>query len=417
MPRHSAEHASRAVAVGGIWALVGSLGACATAGPGDGAGGGASSGSAGVTSHSGTASGKSSHSGGGGSSGTSSSGSNDLGSNPGNPGSTGSGSSTGENSSSGSAAASGSASTGSQTGASGSTSGDPGGTSGQASTGSSAGSTGSTGSPVSSGPPSPGGTPPDLPKVMGACPTFMNGATVTVNAGGGSIQAQIWMGNQGGGPIVIYWHGTASSPGGEIPIAFDTNAVAAAGGIIVGFNANSRTGATNGNTGDAVWYQSDLAFADQAVACAIQNNHGDPTHIHTAGYSAGGLQTVYMWYARSGYLASVISYSGGSAVINQAPMQNNNLPSAIAAHGAPGQDNLVVDFANASVSWEMAIKMAGGFSIDCNDGGNHLDFFGKRAPGLKPVAFKFFQDHPYGVKPDPYASALPAGFPSYCKID
>jgi dienelactone hydrolase len=245
----------------------------------------------------------------------------------------------------------------------------------------------------------------------------MNGATVTVSAGGGTIQAQIWMGNQGGGPIIIYWHGTASSPSGEIPIAFDTNAVAAAGGIIVGFNANSRTGATNGNTGDAVWYQSDVPFADQAVACAIQNNKGDPTHIHTAGYSAGGLQTVYMWYARSGYLASVISYSGGSAVINQAPAQNNNLPAAIAAHGAPGQDNLIVDFANASTSWEMAIKMAGGFSIDCNDGGNHLDFFGKRAPGLKPVAFKFFQDHGYGVKPDPYASALPAGFPSYCKID
>ncbi|HLK37007.1 MAG TPA: hypothetical protein VKU41_09685 [Polyangiaceae bacterium] len=274
----------------------------------------------------------------------------------------------------------------------------------------------STGSP--SGPSPNGSMPPDLPKVMGTCPMFTNGGTATITAGSGSIQAQIWMGAQGGGPVIIYWHGTASSPAGEIPIAFDTNAVAAAGGIIVGFNANTRTGATNGNTGDAVWYTSDGAFADQAVACAIQNNHADPTHIHTAGYSAGGLQTVWMWYARSGYIASVISYSGGSALINQAPMQDSmNLAPAIAAHGAPGSDNLIVDFANASVSWEMSIKMGGGFSIDCNDGGSHLDFFGKRAPGLKPVAFKFFQDHPFGVKPDPYASALPAGFPSYCKID
>jgi dienelactone hydrolase len=68
-----------------------------------------------------------------------------------------------------------------------------------------------------------------------------------------------------------------------------------------------------------VWYTSDGAFADQAVACAIQNKHGDPTHIHTAGYSAGGLQTVWMWYARSGYLASVISYSGGSGGITLRP--------------------------------------------------------------------------------------------------
>jgi hypothetical protein len=270
-----------------------------------------------------------------------------------------------------------------------------------------------------SAPPDPNGTmPPNLPKVMGACPTYSNGATVTVNAGSGSIQAQIWMGAQGGGPVIVYWHGTASSPSGEIPIAFDTNAVAAAGGIIIGFNANSRTGATTGNTGDAVWYTSDGAFADQAVACALQNNHADPKHIHTAGYSAGGLQTVWMWYARSGYLASVISYSGGSSVINTAPMQDAmNLPAAIAAHGAPGSDALGLDFAMCSATWESAIKQAGGFSIDCNDGGNHLDFFGKRAPGLKPVAFKFFQDHPFGVKPDPYASALPSGFPTYCKID
>ena len=259
--------------------------------------------------------------------------------------------------------------------------------------------------------------PPDLPKVSGTCPTYSNGATVTITAGSGSIQAQIWMGTKGGGPIIVYWHGTASSPGGEIPIAFDTAAVAAAGGIIIGFNANSRTGATSGDTGDAVWYTSDGAFADQAIACAIQNNHMDPTHIHTAGYSAGGLQTVWMWYARSGYLASVISYSGGSAGINAAPMQDaSNLPSAIVAHGAMGSDDLVLDFAQASATWEMQIKQAGGFSIDCNDGGSHLDFFTKRAPGLEPVAFKFFQDHGFGVKPDPYAKGLPSGFPSYCKI-
>jgi hypothetical protein len=266
--------------------------------------------------------------------------------------------------------------------------------------------------------PSDGKTPPNLPKVSGTCPNFANGATVTITAGGGSIQAQIWMGSQGGGPIVLYWHGTASSPQGEIPVAFDLNAVAAAGGIIVGFNANSRTGTTSGNTGDAVWYTSDGAFADEAVACAIQNNHMDPTHIHSAGYSAGGLQTVWMWYGRSGYIASVISYSGGASFINQAPMQDPmNLPAAIAAHGAPGSDALGVDFAQASASWESSIKMGGGFSIDCNDGGNHLDFFGKRAPGLQKVAFKFFQDHPFGVKPDPYAGGLPAGFPTYCKID
>jgi dienelactone hydrolase len=220
-----------------------------------------------------------------------------------------------------------------------------------------------------------------------------------------------------GGPIILYWHGTGSSAASEVPIAFNVSAVTGAGGIIVGFVAGSRTGATTGNTGDAVWYQSDAAFADQAVACAIQQLHSDPRHIHTAGYSAGGLQTVYMWYGRSGYIASVISYSGGTDGLNQVTLQDpTNLAPAIAAHGAMGQDALGLDFAQESAAWEMAIKTAGGFSIDCNDGGNHLAFFSTRAPGLQPVAWKFFQDHPFKGKPEPYTS-LPTGFPTYCKID
>jgi predicted esterase len=294
---------------------------------------------------------------------------------------------------------------------------------GRSTSGSSSGSASSSSS-SSSGtgtvPDNGGTTPTMLPAVNGSCPTFAagSGSTVTISAGGGSIQAQVWAGSPtGGGPLILYWHGTASSPQGEIPISFDTAAVSAAGGLIVGFNANSRTGATTGNTGDAVWYQSDAAFADQTVACAIQQYKIDPRHIHTAGYSAGGLQTVYMWYARSGYIASVISYSGGDAIINKANFQDpSNVAAAIAAHGAMGSDALGLDFAQASATWEGEIKMGGGFSIDCNDGGSHLDFFTKRAPPLKPVAWQFFKDHPFKVKPEPYTS-LPSGFPSYCKID
>ena len=287
---------------------------------------------------------------------------------------------------------------------------------------SSSSSSGSSSSSSSSGqvPDNGGTTPTMLPAVSGTCPTFAAGAgsTVTITAGSGSIQAQVWAGSPScGGPLILYWHGTASSPMGEIPISFDTDAVSAAGGLIVGFNANSRTGTTTGNTGDNVWYQSDAAFADQTVACAIKQYKIDPRHIHTAGYSAGGLQTVYMWFARSGYIASVISYSGGDSTINKAAMQDpSNIAPAIAAHGAMGSDQLVLDFAQASATWEGEIKTAGGFSIDCNDGGSHLDFFTKRAPPLKPVAWQFFKDHPFKVKPEPYTS-LPSGFPTYCKID
>ncbi len=239
---------------------------------------------------------------------------------------------------------------------------------------------------------------------------------MTITSSAGSINAVIWMGAQGGGPIILYWHGTASSPVAEVPLAFDTGALSAAGGIVFGFDTNTRTGSPTGDTGDGVWYQSDATFADQAVACAIQNNHMDPTRISTAGYSAGGLQTVFMWFARSGYLASAISYSGGEGFINQVPLQAPNLPAAIGAHGAPGSDDLILDFGTISQTWTTDVKNQGGFAIDCNDGGSHLDFFAIRAPGLKPVTVPFVMDHPYGIKPDPYANGLPSGFPSYCTI-
>ncbi|MGD0678434.1 MAG: hypothetical protein ABSC94_23755 [Polyangiaceae bacterium] len=257
-----------------------------------------------------------------------------------------------------------------------------------------------------------------LPAVAGTCPTLASG-TVTVNAGAASIQAQIWSGTNAAqdGPLILYWHGTGSSPASEVPIAFDVAAVTNAGGAIAGFISSSRTGATSGNTGDDVWYESDAAFADQVVACAIEQLHISPRRIHTAGYSAGALQTVYMWYARSGYIASAISYSGGIDGLNQAPMQDpSNVPPVIAAHGAQGSDALGIDFAEASTQWETNIKQAGGFSVDCNDGGNHLAFFTTRGPNLKPAAVQFFLDHPFKVTPEPYTS-LPAAFPSYCKID
>ncbi len=230
------------------------------------------------------------------------------------------------------------------------------------------------------------------------------------------------MGATGGGPLIFYWHATASEAIYEVPYAFDVAAVTAAGGIIIGPETTTRTGTPTGNTGDDVWYQSDAAFMDQAVACAIQQLDIDTRHIHTAGYSAGALQAVYAWYARSGYVASIISYSGGDVVINTAPMQDpSNVAPAIVAHGGAGVDTFTIgtdttDFSKTSAAWESVVSTDHGHYIDCNDGASHTAFFQTRAPNLKPVAFKFFQDHPFGVTPEPYGT-LPAGFPAYCKLD
>jgi hypothetical protein len=282
--------------------------------------------------------------------------------------------------------------------------------------GGTAGASGGTGTGGTTALPGGGTTPSHLPTVNGTCPPLQTGpVTVTVN--GKTMNWHLWVGANNaagaGGPIMIYWHATGMTYT-EVNTglgAAGMQEIQSLGGIVASADSTSTTGA---NTGNNVWYTGDVDFADQIIACAIQQQHIDTRHIHVGGYSAGGLQTVYHWYARSGYVASVVSYSGGAAVINQTQLQDpSHAPAAIAAHGAPGSDALGIDFANASASWETAIKGAGGFVIDCNDGSSHVDIAKRMA--IAPQAWQFFKDHPYGVSPEPYG-ALPAGWPSYCSI-
>jgi hypothetical protein len=225
------------------------------------------------------------------------------------------------------------------------------------------------------------------------------------------------------GPIVIYWHGTGTNAQeSATALGSGITDIVNLGGLVAAADSTSSTGT---NTGDGVWYTGDLDWADFIVACAIQQLNIDASHIHAAGYSAGAIQTGYMWAARSGYLASAIVYSGGGGGFGAPQLQDpTNVPSIIGAHGAFGDGGCTsltatnCDFlASNTTMFEGVVKTAGAsIVIDCNDGSSHIDI--TRLSKLSPVAWEFFKDHPFkGGKPDPYASGLPSGFPSYCKID
>jgi hypothetical protein len=285
------------------------------------------------------------------------------------------------------------------------------------STGSSAADTSSTTSTSGSGGSggSQGAMPTHLPTAKGTCPEMANldGKTATF-AGQG---ATVWSGDpsKGPGPLLIYWYATGSSS--LEPIATirtpQIKAMTDLGGAIVALQKTTAQGKTTGNN---VWYTGDADIADEIVACAIEKQKIDPRRIHSAGYSAGALQTTYMWFARSGYVASVLTYSGGDDFLDKAPLEDEaHPPAALVTHGPMGVDTYggVIDFYTASVNWEGEIKMAKGFVIDCTDTGAHTDVSKRTA--IAPQAVQFFLDHPYGVTPEPYTS-LPAGFPDYCSI-
>jgi predicted esterase len=272
-----------------------------------------------------------------------------------------------------------------------------------------AGSSGTSGSNAGGNP--SGMKPSMLPTPKGTCAPLTNGTNqITVNGKGMTWTLSVGSKSTGaGGPIIIYWHGTGTS-GQEAQWGLGQAAISevqSMGGVVAAAETTSGTGT---NTGDGVWYTGDFDYSDQIIACAIQQFNIDTSHIHAAGYSAGALQTAQMFYSRAGYLASVVVYSGGAFVPGASADSSNHIP-VLGAHGSTSGDFL----ASNTTSWEMTVKSAGSFVIDCDDGGSHEDI--TRLTRLGPSAWLFFKSHPFKIgSPDPYAGGIPSSFPTYCKI-
>jgi hypothetical protein len=252
-----------------------------------------------------------------------------------------------------------------------------------------------------------GAGPTRLPTNQRTCPTFVEGTmqfldndVEIVALGSAALH----------GPIVFYWHGTGSSPL-EARVGLGTTVISqikAAGGIVVGMIGDQGSG--QNTSGNGVWHDSDMVVADEVLACAILRGI-DTRHIHALGMSAGGLQTTSFSYMRSNYLASVVVYSGGLTFGNPAYQDANNKFAAMIVHGGDSDVVSGFSFQDASVRYRDDLRTDGHFAFLCNHDGGHTI-----PSGIGTHAWRFFQDHPYGTQPSPYASALPSTFPTYCTL-
>lgn len=253
---------------------------------------------------------------------------------------------------------------------------------------------------------------PKLPLAAGPCPEFQEG---TVTFAGTPVR--LWLGSDGEtkrGPLVFYWYATGSSVA-EVSRGLGDAVVAEIkqlGGMVAALEKTTKQGT---NTGNGVWYTGDFAIADEVLACAIAKGVGiDTSHIHAAGFSAGGLQTSWMAYARSNYLASVVPYSGGLVnveTVTRSTQDASNVVAAMMVHGKPREDWYIIDFSVTSAAMVTDIKAKGGFVIDCtHEEGHSIPW------NIGPWSFRFMMAHGYKPPPSPYLNGLPSGFPSYCTV-
>jgi predicted esterase len=271
-----------------------------------------------------------------------------------------------------------------------------------------------------------------MPETSEQCPGFAEGSGCTMDevslictfspAGLVPRPVRIWISDvarQQHGPLIIWWHGLGlsadSTPTSPYSIGPDVVADIVANGGIVAAPERSEKRQTVSIT-ELPWLlalgtgeDDDLRVMDEIVACAQQQVGIDVRRIHSAGMSAGALQTGQAGPRRSGYLASTAVFSGGQ--FGAPPIQDpNNLYAVALFHGGP-DDIVAINFMDLQLTYQTRLQEQGHFNMVCNHGEGHtLPSAAARA------GWDFLQDHPYGVAPEPYADGLPPTMPDYCEL-
>jgi len=272
--------------------------------------------------------------------------------------------------------------------------------------------------------PSAAGRDPDpafLVPPSGPCPEFVAGY-VTFVADGVERRVLLYIGEEAetlDGPLILSWHSTLPSPeDATVWLGDDViDEITAQGGLVAAPTTADRsarrpwdnTALGPRNT------DNDQLLMDEIVACARQEVGIDVRHIHATGMSAGGLKTAQVSLRRSGYLASVVVYSGGLYEGDEPPDQDpSNHFAAMVLYGG-ASDFSPVDFSSYTdntARYVTLLRATGRFAFVCNHGGGHSVPSDSQAS-----AWRFMQDHPFGAAPEPYAGGLPDGFPEYCSLD
>lgn len=260
-----------------------------------------------------------------------------------------------------------------------------------------------------------------LPPATGPCPEFVDGY-VTFTPDGVERRVLLYIGEEAAtldGPLIFSWHSTLPNPEDTSSWlgASVIEEIKQQGGVIVApttADSSERRPWDNTPLGPSNT-DGDQRLMDEIVACARERVGIDLRRIHATGMSAGGLKTAQVSLRRSGYIASVVVYSGGLTDGDMPPDQDPQNPFAAMILYGGATDISPVDgipYTDASLAYRDLVRARGSFAFMCDHGGGHSVPRDSQAS-----AWRFMQDHPWGANPSPYATSLPDGFLSYCTLN
>lgn len=249
------------------------------------------------------------------------------------------------------------------------------------------------------------------------CPTFDNGL-VTIQAAGVPRQLRVYLPPEPKGAGVLFlWHGNGGNSK-EISYGFGGKTLAAeTNAVLVAPDAccNTKEASTVCCSLITSWgwsgpSQHDEALIDQTLACLKQQFQVDSQRVYTMGFSAGGLWSTWLAMHRAETFTAAAIFSGGVNSFLEYEKAKWKIP-LLLAYGGPGDQvgNGLVDFFASAQEAIAEFGKHGHLLVTCDHGLGHTV-----PQGAPKWAAAFLNAH-VGQGPSPL-TALPAGFPSYCKL-
>jgi predicted esterase len=253
-----------------------------------------------------------------------------------------------------------------------------------------------------------------LPRIEAAdCPTLTDGVNTGFPSGGASRNFEVVLPSDYSAdrswPIVFLWHGIGGAAGDMLDAPGQARAYAdSAGMILVSSQAMESGGVVLWDVFTGEDTNMDLVLFDDILTCAGTSWNLDSSRIYTAGMSNGGLFTGLLIAQRSAVLAAAAPFSGGISA--DFPDDATPIPVEV-LWGGVDDTAYEQNFNTWALEMMEMLQANGSFVAACDHGmGHELD------ASFWPFTFQFFADHPQGLSPEPYATALPEVYPDYCYL-